>query len=80
MTIIQNRKQLPNFGVLKNYKVDIEQLVEFCFKNNYFDTILYNDINVSSNSFMKEFVIANSFSKENFFKDSNEDFLESQLY
>ena len=80
MTIIQNRKQLPNFGVLKNYKVDIEQLVEFCFKNNYFDTKLYNDINVSSNSCMKEIVIANSFSKENFFKDSNEDFLESQLY
>jgi len=50
MTIIQNRKQLPNFGVLKNYKVDIEQLVEFCFKNNYFDTKLYNDINVSSGS------------------------------
>ena len=80
MTITLNRKQLPNFGVLKDYKVDMEQLLEFCFKNNYFDTELYNDINVSSNSFMKDFVVANSFSKENFFKDSNEDFLESQLY
>ena len=66
MTITLNRKQLPNFGVLKDYKVDMEQLLEFCFKNNYFDTELYNDINVSSNSFMKDFVVANSFSKENF--------------
>ena len=80
MITTRNRKQLPNFGVLKDYKVNIEQLLQFCFKNNYFDTELYNDINVSSNSFMKDFVVANSFSKENFFKDSNEDFLESQLY
>ena len=76
MITTRNRKQLPNFGVLKDYKVNIEQLLQFCFKNNYFDTELYNDINVSSNSFMKDFVVANSFSKENFFKDSNEDFLE----
>jgi len=80
MITTRNRKQLPNFGVLKDYKVNIDQLLQFCFKNNYFDTELYNDINVSSNSFMKDFVVANSFSKENFFKDSNEDFLESQLY
>jgi len=80
MTTTRNRKQLPNFGVLKDYNVDIEQLIEFCFNNNYFDTQLYNDINVSSNSFMKDFVVANSFSKENFFKDSSEDFLESQRY
>ena len=80
MTITRNRKQLPNFGVLNNYKVDIEQLLKFCFKNNYFDTDLYNDINVSSNSFMKGFVIANEFCKESFFKDSSEEYLESQVY
>ena len=80
MITTRNRKQLPNFGVLKDYNVNIAELIEFCFTNNYFDTALYNDINVSSNSFMKDFVIANSFSKENFFKDSNEDFLESQKY
>ena len=80
MTITRNRKQLPNFGVLNNYKVDIEQLLKFCFKNNYFDTDLYNDINVSSNSFMKGFVIANEFCRESFFKDSSEDYLESQVY
>ena len=80
MITTRNRKQLPEFGVLKGYNINISALLEFCHINGYFDVDMYNDINVSSNSFMKGFVIANSFSKENFFKDSSEDYLESQVY
>ena len=80
MITTRNRKQLPEFGVLDGYNVDITLLLKFCYDNGYFNTDLYNDINVSSNSKMKAFVVANTFSKENFFKDSSEDFLESEVY
>ncbi len=76
----KTRKQLPPFGFIKDIKINIESIISFCKKNNYFDISDYEDINVSSNSSMTDFVKANSFSKNNFFKDDDEPNLESRLY
>ncbi len=74
------RKDLPNFGYLKNIKFDINEITTHCQKENLFNFDDYADIQVSSNSKMKEFVLSNSYSKSNFFTENAAAYLEGNCY
>jgi hypothetical protein len=76
----KNRKQLPMFGYLDNFKVSVSDVVEYCFKNNLLDPAKYNDIKVSSGSKMAPFVLANNFSKSSFFTEQDAAHLEGEAY
>ena len=75
-----NRKVLPGFGYIKDFKVDTEKLVKHCQAEGLFNFNLYNDIKVSSNSKMSSFVKENAFSKVNFFSEAGTDYLEGEKY
>jgi len=74
------RKQLPQFGYLNNIHIDIDELVQYCKANRLLNESLYDDIKVSSNSTYKDFVIANEFCKESFFKESGAPHMEGEKY
>jgi len=77
---MKNRKQLPNFGYLKNFSVDSSSIVAHLQEKNLLDYSKYTDIKVSANSKHKNFVIANEFSKSNFFTEDNTQALEGESY
>lgn len=77
---MKNRKQLPNFGYLKNLSVDVPLVVTHLQEKNLLDYSKYTDIKVSANSKHKNFVIANEFSKSNFFTEDNTQALEGESY
>lgn len=79
-THMKTRKQLPNFGYLSNMRLNITSLLEHLQVNNMLNSSIYNDIKVSSNSAHKDFVIANEFSKNNFFKEHTAADLEGEKY
>lgn len=74
------RKQLPQFGYIKGMLIDTKALVDYCKENNLLDGTLYDDIKVSSNSTYKNFVVANEFCKESFFKESDAPHMEGEKY
>jgi hypothetical protein len=69
--IMLNRKQLPNFGILKNIRIDISCLLVALQKNDLLDTDQYNDINVSKDGKYSNFTKTNSYSKTSFFTEDN---------
>jgi len=77
---MKNRKQLPNFAYLNNRFIDIEKLMIHLEKENLLNPKIYNDIKVSTNSKHKNFVIANEFSKNNFFKEDSAPSMEGECY
>lgn len=77
---MKTRKDLPNFGYLNNINLDIEEVINHMKLNNMMDYSNYNDIKVSSNSDMNSFVVANEFSKNNFFKENSAESLEGEMY
>lgn len=76
----KNRKQLPNFGYLRTKSVNVDAIIEHMSKSNLLDSKLYNDIKVSANSRHRDFVIANEYSKNNFFKEESAEKLEGEFY
>jgi hypothetical protein len=62
-----NRKQLPNFGRLKDFKVDNAALLQAMQATGLLDFNLYNDIDATQNGRYSNFTVANSFNKRNFF-------------
>lgn len=76
---MKTRKQLPPFGKI-SLSFDITQLQMFCRENGFCDYSKYNDIKYSSNSRHQKFLVANSFNKESFFKESDAPFLEGEKY
>ena len=90
----KNRKELPAFGVIKDIKIDINSLVKYCITQELLNTNLYDDIKVIKTPAtvaefetsqkrtigMQDFVIANSYSKENFFKEKEADYLQGENY
>lgn len=64
-----NRKQLPNFGVVKNRQLDITALKSSLDGNNLLDSDQYNDINVGKNGKYSNFTITNSYCKTSFFSE-----------
>jgi len=77
---MKSRKQLPRFGYLKNIEVDVDAVLSYLKDKNLLDFNNYNDIKVSANSKHKNFVIANEFSKDNFFKEEEAMMLEGDHY
>lgn len=77
---MKSRKLLPNFGYLDSISVNINSLVSHLHENNMLDQSKYNDIKVSANSKHKNFVIANEYSKNNFFKEESSESLEGEKY
>jgi hypothetical protein len=43
----KNRKELPALGIVKDIKIDIKLLVEYCISQGLLDTNIYNDIKVT---------------------------------
>tara|TARA_B100000085_G_scaffold276866_1_gene296537 strand:+ start:736 stop:1503 length:768 start_codon:yes stop_codon:yes gene_type:complete len=85
MTIIRNRKQLPPFGYLKDRDIDIQNLVSYCNKKNLLNQEKYEDVNVTKDnhptgSSYTDFVIANEFCKEHFFKEKEAGHMEGKKY
>ena len=92
----KNRKELPALGVVKDIRIDIKSLVEYCISQGLLDTNLYGDINVehyplmkdnnippphfNTNKGMQDFTIVNSYCKESFFKEEGAEFLQSEKY
>ena len=62
-----NRKQLPNFGRLKDFKVDNKALLQSLEESGMLDFDQYNDIDATENGRYSNFTVANSFNKRNFF-------------
>lgn len=74
-----NRKQLPALAKI-NKKIDLQLLRQYIIDNHYDDYNKYNDIKYSANSNHQAFLVANQYSKENFFKEDKADFLEGDNY
>lgn len=75
-----NRKQLPHIARLRNMKIDIQTLLDYCQTNNLLDINLYNDIKYSANSKHQAFVISNEFCKTNFFTETSAVNMEGERY
>lgn len=74
---MKNRKQLPCFGYLKDYQVDMNALINYLKNNGILDIERYNDIRASADSDMKTYISISEHSYNNFFKDEHEGDLES---
>ena len=76
-----NRKQLPLIARLNSkYFFAVTKVTEHLQKNNLLDYEIYNDIKYSSDSKHSQFVLANQFSKDTFFKEDAAGSLEGDLY
>lgn len=77
---MKNRKELPRFGYLSNLTVDIDKVLAQLKTDGLLNWDLYTDIKVSANSKHKNFVIANEFCKDNFFKEEEAPMMEGENY
>jgi len=73
------RKDLPAYAKIQK-TVNLERLRQYCIDNGYTDYESFNDINYSSNSNHKAFVVANTYCKDAFFKEENAPSLEGEKY
>lgn len=77
---MKTRKELPCFGYIEGLSVDISRLYRHLVDNKLLDWDIYNDIKVSANSKHKDFVIANEFNKDTFFKEEHAPMMEGDYY
>lgn len=77
---MKNRKQLPDFGYLPQIQYNHQVLVDYLNDNALLDHQQYTDIKVSANSSYKNFVVANEFCKDSFFKEEEAEMMEGELY
>jgi hypothetical protein len=77
---MKNRKELPRIGYLENISVDLNNLIPYLERNGLLNYDLYTDIKVSANSKHKDFVIANEFCKNSFFKEDSAESMEGDRY
>lgn len=77
---MKTRKQLPRFGYLKDYFVNVDKIVSHLKEKNLLNWHVYNDIKVSANSKHKDFVISNEFCKDNFFIEEGAEMMEGEYY
>lgn len=66
---ILNRKQLPNFGILKDFEVNNLEIIQDLKNNQLLDHDVFNDINVSKKGLYSNFTITNSYCKKSFFTE-----------
>lgn len=77
---MKTRKQLPDFGYLPHIVFDHVELVEYLQESDLLNHSKYNDIKASANSTYKNFVVANEFCKDSFFKEEDAPMMEGELY
>lgn len=77
---MKTRKQLPRFGYLSGYNIDVAKVLDQLKDDGLLNWDRYTDIKVSSNSKHKDFVIANEFCKDNFFKEEDAPMMEGDNY
>lgn len=75
-----NRKQLPMIGYLDHLKIDLEVLLSHLRGHNLLDWSRYTDIQVSSDSKHKDFVVANEYCKTSFFTEESAPLMEGDQY
>lgn len=73
------RKKLPGYGKIDK-KVDIKRLQYFCLTNGYTDYDTFNDIKYSADSKHQAFLVANTYCKDTFFKESDAASREGEKY
>jgi hypothetical protein len=77
---MKNRKELPRFGYLSNLNIDVDKVLTQLKESGLLDWGKYNDIKVSADSKHKNFVVANEFCKDNFFKEEQAPMMEGEYY
>lgn len=77
---MKNRKQLPCFGYLDNFVIDTPALITHLENNGLLDFDKYNDINLKSQSTMRDFVLANEYCHSNFFREEGADIMNSDKF
>lgn len=77
---MKTRKDLPRLGYLKEPTVDVGAIISHLRDNDLLNPEFYNDIKVSANSKHKDFVIANEYCKDSFFKEDGAAMMEGESY
>lgn len=77
---MKTRKQLPAFGYLNHMKVNIDQLVQYLDANRLLDWDQYIDVKVSTDGAFTDFIKANQWTLDNFFKEKDAPSLESEKF
>jgi hypothetical protein len=68
---MKNRKQLPCFGYLDNFQIDINALINHLQTNGLLDFDNYNDLNLTTQSTVRDLVLANDHCHNNFFTEED---------
>jgi hypothetical protein len=74
---MKNRKQLPCFGYLDNLHIDMPALIEHLRTNGLLEFDDYNDMNLKSQSTMRDFLVANEYCHSSFFKEEESELMNS---
>jgi hypothetical protein len=77
---MKNRKQLPCFGYLDNFNIDMPALIEHLQANGLLDFDNYKDINLKEQSTMRDFIVANEYCHSNFFKEDEAEMMNSDKF
>lgn len=77
---MKNRKQLPCFGYLDNFKIDMPALMTHLEVNGLLNFDNYNDINLKEQSAMKDFIVANEYCHSSFFKEDEAEIMNSDKF
>jgi hypothetical protein len=77
---MKNRKQLPCFGYLDNFSIDMPALIEHLETNGLLEFDKYNDINLKNQSTMRDFIVANEYCHSTFFKEEEAELMNSDKF
>jgi Aspartyl/Asparaginyl beta-hydroxylase len=77
---MKNRKQLPCFGYLDNFTIDMPALIEHLKTNGLLEFDNYNDINLKNQSTMRDFIVANEYCHSTFFKEEEAELMNSDKF
>jgi hypothetical protein len=77
---LKNRKQLPPFGVLNNFKIDYTRLYEHCVQNNLLDYDIYTDMMLSKTKKFSRLLTTNQHCVNSFVVEDGANSLEGEKY
>lgn len=77
---MKTRKQLPCFGILKNFNIDLPKLYQHLSENNLLDFSSYNDIKYSEAKNFQGYIAAGNTVLNTFFKEPEAKDLESNKF
>jgi len=80
MSLPLKRRDLPDFGFIPGITADVAALVKFCEEKGYTSPATYNDVKASANSDIKDWLVANEYCKNTFFKEDDAPSLEGEMY